>query len=90
MGDSAPNENAGDDDGPSQAEAELGAAVDEALAEEVKRQKARFVQEIMGLDRMEGVGRSQAELEDRQERARRAYEADRDTGKDTGRDDSTG
>lgn len=42
---------------PSEDEAALGAAVDEALADEVKRQKARFVQEIMGLDRGEGVGR---------------------------------
>jgi hypothetical protein len=38
-------------------EAALGAAVDDALKDEVQRQKARFVQEIMGLDRQEGVGR---------------------------------
>jgi len=42
---------------PSPEEAALGAAVDEALEDEIQRQKARFVQEIMGLDRGEGVGR---------------------------------
>jgi hypothetical protein len=41
-------------------EAALGAAVDDALKDEVQRQKARFVQEIMGLDRQEGVGRDDA------------------------------
>jgi hypothetical protein len=49
---------------PSEDEAALGAAVDEALADEIKRQKARFVQEIMGLDRGEGVGRDDARRND--------------------------
>jgi hypothetical protein len=39
------------------AEAALGAAVDDALADEVRRQKRRFVQGLMNLDRNEGVGR---------------------------------
>ena len=43
---------------PSPEEAALGAAVDEALAAEVQRQqKHRFMQELMRLDRGEGVGR---------------------------------
>ena len=46
-----------DDDADVDVEAALGAAVDDALKDEVQRQKARFVQEIMGLDRQEGVGR---------------------------------
>ena len=29
------------------------------LADEVKRQRARFVQEILGIDRAEGVGRGE-------------------------------
>jgi hypothetical protein len=41
-------------------ESELSAAVDDALADEVKRQRARFVQEILGVDRAEGVGRGEA------------------------------
>ena len=45
-------------------ETALGAAVDDALADEVKRQKARFVQEIMGLDRQEGVGRDDGRRND--------------------------
>ena len=49
----------GDDASPPGGEAELSAAVDEALADEVKRQKARFVQEILGIDRAEGVGRGE-------------------------------
>ncbi len=40
------------------AEDELGALVDDAMKDEIKRQRARFVQQIMGLDRIEGVGRS--------------------------------
>jgi hypothetical protein len=49
----------GDDAKPTSddVEAALGAAVDDALKDEVQHQKARFVQEIMGLDRQEGVGR---------------------------------
>lgn len=64
------------DDEPTrpQAEAELGAAVDEALESEVKRQRARFVQEIIGLDRVEGVGRGEGQREDR---LRRDLDADR-------------
>jgi hypothetical protein len=46
----------GDDPTPS-AESELGAAVDEAMTEELKRQKARFIQQILGVDRIEGTGR---------------------------------
>jgi len=41
-------------------ESELTAAVDDALVDEVKRQRARFVQEILGVDRAEGVGRGEA------------------------------
>ncbi|MDT7740959.1 MAG: hypothetical protein QOE59_37 [Actinomycetota bacterium] len=41
-------------------ESALSAAVDDALADEVKRQRARFVQEILGVDRAEGVGRGEA------------------------------
>ena len=40
--------------------AALSAAVDDALADEVKRQRARFMQEILGVDRAEGVGRGEA------------------------------
>jgi hypothetical protein len=43
----------------------LGAAVDDALTDEVKRQRARFVQAFLGADRHEGVGRGEAEREDR-------------------------
>ena len=38
--------------------------MDDALADEVQRQKARFVQEIMGLDRQEGVGRDDGRRND--------------------------
>lgn len=44
---------------------ELGAAVDDALTDEVKRQMARFMQAFMGADRFEGVGRAEGEREDR-------------------------
>ncbi|TCK27367.1 hypothetical protein [Pseudonocardia endophytica] len=44
---------------------ELGDAVDDALTDEVKRQKARFVQAFLGADRFEGVGRAEGEAEDR-------------------------
>lgn len=44
---------------------ELGAAVDDALTDEVKRQRARFMQAFMGADRFEGVGRAEGEREDR-------------------------
>ena len=47
----------GDDTHRSPAEVELGAAVDEAMELELKRQKARFVQRILGIDRREGTGR---------------------------------
>jgi hypothetical protein len=45
-------------------DADLGAAVDDAMAAEVKRQRARFIQQIVGLDRAEGVGRSETHRED--------------------------
>ncbi|PVZ03478.1 hypothetical protein [Actinomycetospora cinnamomea] len=41
------------------AQAEIGGAVDDALADEVKRQRARFVQAYIGVDRAEGVGRGE-------------------------------
>ena len=41
------------------AEGDLGDAVDEAMKSEIKRQRARFIQQIVGLDRVEGVGRSE-------------------------------
>jgi hypothetical protein len=53
----------GDAPGPG-GESELSAAVDEALADEVKRQRARFVQEILGVDRAEGVGRGESRWSD--------------------------
>lgn len=46
-------------------EDELGAAVDDAVSDEVKRQRARFMQAFMGADRFEGVGRAEGEREDR-------------------------
>jgi hypothetical protein len=52
-----PDESTSGDDQTPSVESELAAAVDDALADEVKRQKARFLQQIMGLDRIEGVGR---------------------------------
>lgn len=36
----------------------VAGAVDAALADEVKLQKARFVQALLGLDRADGAGRS--------------------------------
>ncbi|GAA4758628.1 hypothetical protein [Actinomycetospora chibensis] len=45
-------------------EAALGAAVDDALADEVRRQKRRFVQGLMDLDRHEGVGRDDGRRND--------------------------
>jgi hypothetical protein len=56
-----------DETTPPPAESELSAAVDDALEDEVKRQKARFVQRILGLDRVEGVGR----VEEHRERLER-------------------
>ncbi|MEQ3552917.1 hypothetical protein WIS52_20830 [Pseudonocardia nematodicida] len=53
----------GDDEG--RRDDELAAAVDEAVADELKRRRARFLQEIMGADREEGVGRRDGEREDR-------------------------
>lgn len=52
------------DDSRSDSEGELGAAVDEALADEVKRQRARFIAHIVGHDRAEGTGRSEAHRND--------------------------
>ena len=42
----------------------LGSAVDDAMNAEIKRQKARFVQQILGLDRIEGVGRAEEQWAD--------------------------
>lgn len=53
--------------GPTGASA-LSAAVDDALADEVKRQRARFVQEILGVDRAEGVGRGEARWDEAHDR----------------------
>ncbi|MCD2193359.1 hypothetical protein LQ327_08160 [Actinomycetospora endophytica] len=61
----------GDDQDPP-AESDLAAAVDEALEDEVKRQKARFIQQIMGVDRIEGTGR----LDEYRERGSRPYPPD--------------
>jgi hypothetical protein len=52
-----PDDSGNDDDRTSPGESELAAAVDEAMADELKRQKARFIQQIMGVDRIEGTGR---------------------------------
>lgn len=49
----------GDDDA-GRDEDELGAAVDDAMADEIRRQRARFIQQIVGSDRGEGTGRSEA------------------------------
>lgn len=59
-----PDDSSSDDDQAPPVESALAAAVDDALADEVKRQKARFLQQIMGLDRIDGVGR----LEEHRER----------------------
>lgn len=52
-----------DPDRPSE-DAEVGAAVDDALSDELKRQRARFVQALMGVDCAEGVGRGEAHWND--------------------------
>ncbi|WP_433031874.1 hypothetical protein [Actinomycetospora sp. CA-053990] len=52
------------DDADTDVEAALGAAVDDALADEVRRQKGRFVQGLMNLDRVEGVGRDDGRRND--------------------------
>lgn len=60
MADSPADDDSGEDDGEDNRppdDAEIGAAVDHALDAEIRRQKARFVQHIIGLDRIEGVGR---------------------------------
>ena len=54
------DDEAGSDEALPSGESALSAAVDDALADEVKRQRARFVQEILGIDRAEGVGRGEA------------------------------
>lgn len=64
MSEDVPGERSGDDDTGPPADADLGAAVDDALEDEVKRQKARFIQQIMRLDRAEGVGRGNEIWED--------------------------
>jgi hypothetical protein len=53
----SPADDSSDDEARPPDEAELGAAVNEAMDSEIRRQKARFVQHIIGLDRIEGVGR---------------------------------
>ncbi len=52
------------DDADVDVETALGAAVDDALADEVRRQKRRFVQGLMNLDRHEGVGRDDGRRND--------------------------
>lgn len=66
IADSGAGRGEGDDATPpsDDAEAALGAAVDEALADEVRRQKRRFVQGLMNLDRHEGVGRDDGRRND--------------------------
>lgn len=64
MADSPADDSSDDDPTRSSTEAEIGAAVDDALAAEIKRQKARFVQQIIGLDREEGVGRREEYWDD--------------------------
>jgi hypothetical protein len=54
-----PHDGGGDDEVGPAGESALTAAVDDALADEVKRQRARFVQAILGVDRAEGVGRGE-------------------------------
>jgi hypothetical protein len=61
MTDELPDDPSADDGA---VDAGLGAAVDDAMAAEVKRQRARFIQRIVGLDRAEGVGRSEAHRDD--------------------------
>jgi hypothetical protein len=53
------------DDERARSEAELGAAVEDALEPELKRRRALFVQRYLGLDRGEGVGRGEAHWDDR-------------------------
>jgi hypothetical protein len=52
------------DDERARAEAELGAAVEDALEPELARRRALFVQRYLGLDRAEGVGRGEARWDD--------------------------
>ena len=47
-------------DAPVPDDTELGAAVDDAVADEVRRMRASFVARILGVDRAEGVGRGEA------------------------------
>jgi hypothetical protein len=56
MADPPADDSTGDDGRPPD-DADIGAAVDDAMDAEIRRQKARFVQHIIGLDRIEGVGR---------------------------------
>ena len=69
----ADSDRSDDEPTPPPGESELSAAVDDALKDEVKRQRARFVQEILGLDRVEGVGR----IEEHRERRERDEDVDR-------------
>jgi hypothetical protein len=64
-------------DGAAPDEAELGAAVDDAVADEVRRMRARFVAQILGVDRAEGVGRGEEHWNDSLRR-----DAHRDVGQD--------
>lgn len=63
-GETIPDDPDDGDPAAARVEAEMGAAVDEALADELKRRRARFVQGIVGLDRAEGVGRGRDQWED--------------------------
>lgn len=64
MADSTADDSSGDDATQPEAEADLAAAVDDAMKLEIKRQRARFVQQIIGLDRGEGVGRREERRDD--------------------------
>lgn len=64
MPDDTEDDRGDDDTTRPEVDAEVGAAVDDAMESELKRQRARFVQEIMGADRAEGVGRGDAHWED--------------------------
>jgi hypothetical protein len=60
----SPADDSSDDHTRPPDEAEIGAAVNDAMDSEIRRQKARFVQHIIGLDRIEGVGRRDEQWDD--------------------------
>lgn len=60
----SPADESSDDPTRPPGEAEIGAAVNDAMDSEIRRQKARFVQHIIGLDRIEGVGRRDEHWDD--------------------------